>query len=311
MNHIFGPVPSRRLGLSLGIDIIPFKTCTLSCIYCQIGATPRTTLERREYTPVAEILAQIRDYLAHHPKPDWITFSGSGEPTLHSGLGTLIHEVKALTDTPVCVITNGTMLLDPAVRRDLLEADAVMPSLDSARDESFRVVCRPAPELRVADIIRGLAEFRREFPGKIWLEILLVAGLNDTPEDLDALREAVRVIDPDAIHLNTVVRPPADSAARPLTQERMEDIRAFFGPKAEVVASFKKEKSAEKTVQPEDILEYLKRRPGSAEDLSTALGVGKADVEKMLEELREKGEVKAVAHFGKMWWEWAGEMEKQ
>ena len=309
MKYIFGPVPSRRLGLSLGIDIIPFKTCTLSCIYCQIGATPHTTLERREYVPVAEILAEIRDYFANHPKPDWITFSGSGEPTLHSGLGALIHAVKALTDTSICVITNGTTLMDPAVRRDLLEADAVMPSLDSALDESFRLVCRPESTLRVADIIRGLADFRREFRGKIWLEILLVAGLNDTPEDLEALREAVRVIDPDAIHLNTVVRPPADSAARPLTPEQMEEIRAFFGEKAEVVASFKKEKSEGKTVRPEDILEYIKRRPGSAEDLSTALGVGKAEVENMLEELREKGNVKAVEHLGKKWWEWAGEKE--
>lgn len=303
MKHIFGPVPSRRLGLSLGIDIIPFKTCTLSCIYCQIGETPRITLERREYTPTGEVIDEIREYFATHPKPDWITFSGSGEPTLHSGLGALIHAVKSITDTPVCVITNGTTLMDPAVRRDLLEADAVMPSLDSARDESFRVVCRPEPTLRVADIIRGLAEFRREFSGKIWLEILLVASINDSPEDLEALKIAVGEINPDAVHLNTVVRPPADSAARPLSRERMEEIREFFGPRAEVIASFRKETGTGKTITPDEILEYIKRRPGSAEDLSTALGVGKADVDRMLAELRERGEVREVEHFGKKWWE--------
>ncbi len=303
MKHIFGPVPSRRLGLSLGIDIIPFKTCTLSCIYCQIGETPRTTRERREYTPTAGILAEIREYFATHPKPDWITFSGSGEPTLHSGLGELIHAVKSIADTPVCVITNGTTLMDPSVRRDLLEADAVMPSLDSARDESFRAVCHPEPTLHTADIIAGLAAFRREFAGKIWLEILLVAGINDSPEDLEALKTAVGEINPDAVHLNTVVRPPADSAARPLSRERMEDIREFFGPRAEVIASFRRETGAESTVTSAEILEYIKRRPGSAEDLSTALGVKKEAVERMLAELRERGEVREVEHFGKKWWE--------
>lgn len=303
MKHIFGPVPSRRLGLSLGIDIIPFKTCTLSCIYCQIGRTPDPTLERKEYTPVAEILGEIREYFARNPRVDWITFSGSGEPTLHSGLGDLIRETKAITDTPVCVITNGTLLSDPLVRRDLLDADAVMPSLDSALDASFRAICRPHPDLRVADIIGGLAALRAEYSGKIWLEILFVAGMNDTPEDLAALRDAVRVIDPDVIHLNTVVRPPADSAAKPLTPERMEEIRTFFGEKAEVVAAFKKETSPETGKTPQDILEYLKRRPGSAEDLCAALGVKKAEVEKMLGELKEKGEVREVEHWGKRWWE--------
>jgi wyosine [tRNA(Phe)-imidazoG37] synthetase (radical SAM superfamily) len=304
MKHIFGPVPSRRLGLSLGIDIIPFKTCTLSCIYCQIGNTPKPTRERREYTPVPEVLAEIREYLAHHPKPDFITFSGSGEPTLHSGLGALIHGVKAITDTPVCVITNGTTLMNPSVRRDLREADAVMPSLDSARDESFRAVCRPEPTLRVADIIQGLSDFRREFQGKIWLEILLVAGINDSPGDLDALRAAAEIIQPDSIHLNTVVRPPAESSAKPLNPERMEEIRSFFGPKAEVIASFRKEKSEEGRKTAEDVLEYLKRRPGSAEDLSTALGMSVEDVASLLREQEAAGKVRSVEHFGKRWWEW-------
>ncbi|MDP2982519.1 MAG: radical SAM protein [Candidatus Latescibacter sp.] len=307
MKYIFGPVPSRRLGISLGIDIIPFKTCTLSCIYCQIGNTPQTTLERKEYTPVSGVLAEISGFLAHHPRPDWITFSGSGEPTLHSGLGRLIRGVKAITNIPTCVITNGTLFFDPAVRRDVLEADAVMPSLDSAREETFRVICQNHPGLHVSEIIRGLADFRREYHGKIWLEIMLVDGMNDTPEDLSALRDAVQLIQPDAIHLNTVVRPPADRAAKSLSPERMEEIRKFFGEKAEVIASFTKEKSAETGKTQEDILEYIKRRPGSAEDLSAALGIEKEEVEKMLEELKARGEVREVEHWGKKWWEWTGE----
>ena len=307
MKYIFGPVPSRRLGLSLGIDIIPFKTCTLSCIYCQIGNTPQTTLERKEYTPVEEILEEIREYISHNPPPNWITFSGSGEPTLHSGLGRLIRGLKAITTTPICVITNGTLFSDPAVRSDVLEADAVMPSLDSAREETFRAICQNHPGLQVSEIIRGLADFRREYRGKIWLEIMLVDGMNDTPEELSALRDAVQLIQPDAVHLNTVVRPPADRAAKPLSKERVEEIREFFGENAEVIALFKKEKSAETGKTQEDILEYVKRRPGSAEDLSAALGIKKEEVEKMLEELKERGEVREVAHLGKRWWERAGE----
>lgn len=303
MKHIFGPVPSRRLGLSLGVDIIPFKTCTLSCVYCQIGDTPRTTRERREYAPTAEIIAEVRDYLANHPRPDWITFSGSGEPTLHSGLGAIIRGIKAFTAIPLCVITNGTTLMDPAVRSDLLDADAVMPSLDSARDESFRLVCRPEPSLRIADVIRGLAGFRREFHGKIWLEILLVAGLNDTPEDLDALRAAIGEIAPDSVQLNTVVRPPAESAALPLTRERMEEIRDFFGPKAEIIASFAREAQTGTPVTPEDILGMIERHPATTEEIGSALGAETEAVEKMLGEMERTGRVKSVSHLGKQWWE--------
>jgi wyosine [tRNA(Phe)-imidazoG37] synthetase (radical SAM superfamily) len=304
MKYIFGPVPSRRLGLSLGIDIIPFKTCTLSCIYCQIGNTPQTTLERKEYSPVDDILAEIREYLAHHPKPDWITFSGSGEPTLHSGLSRLIRGVKAITATPICVITNGTLFSDPAVRHDVLEADAIMPSLDSASEKTFRLICQNHTDLRVSGIIRGLADFRGEYHGKIWLEIMLVEEMNDTPEELAALRDAVKLINPDAVQLNTVVRPPADRTAKPLSPERMEKIRNFFGDKAEVIASFKKEKGSEGKKTAEDIFEYIKRRPGSVEDFSAALGVGKAEVEKMLEDLKAKGQIREVEHEGKRWWEW-------
>ena len=305
MKYIFGPVPSRRLGLSLGIDIIPFKTCTLSCVYCQLGDTSRTTLERREYTPVTEVLAELRAFLAENPRIEWITFSGSGEPTLHSGLGALIRGIKAMTAIPVCVITNGTLLSDPSVRRDLLEADAVMPSLDAACEDTFRAVCRPAPDLRAADIISGLADFRMEYRGKLWLEILLVAGLNDTPEELKALRDATRTINPDAVQLNTVARPPADRSAFPLSPERMEEIRRFFGGKAEVIASFAAEGEAGTGRTADDVLASVKRHPGSADEIAAALGMEKEEVERMLEELEGEGKVRVVEHGGRRFWEGA------
>lgn len=303
MKYIFGPVPSRRLGLSLGIDIIPFKTCTLSCVYCQLGDTGRTTLERREYVPTADVVGELRDYLAASPAPDWITFSGSGEPTLHSGIGAIIRGIRTMTRVPVCVITNGTLMTDPAVRRDLLDADAVMPSLDAAREESFRAICRAHPGLSVAGIIDGLAMFRREYGGKIWLEILLVSGVNDSPDDLAALRYAVEAINPDSIQLNTVARPPADRSAIPLSRERMDEIRAFFGDKAEIIASFATEGKGTKTVTPDDVLRSVRRHPGTAHDVAAALGADKAEVKRMLAELLKGGKVRMVDFDGKDWWE--------
>ncbi len=304
MNHIYGPVPSRRLGLSLGIDIVPMKTCSLSCIYCQIGKTPQTTLVRQEYISVSEILNELMDYLKKDLKPDWITFSGSGEPTLNSGIGEMIKGIKALTDIPICVITNGTLLWDYSVRKDIIDADAVMPSLDSAKEETFRKICRPYPDMKIEKIINGLADFRKMYNGKIWLEILFVEGINDSPEELELLNKAIERISPDSIHLNTVVRPPADSSAKPLSVKRMEEIRDFFGDKAEIIAHFNRDSViSEKKVEIKEVREYLKRRPGSVDDISAALGVEKNQIEEILEKLNQSGEIRIKEFFGKRFWE--------
>jgi wyosine [tRNA(Phe)-imidazoG37] synthetase (radical SAM superfamily) len=303
VKYIFGPVPSRRLGRSLGVDIIPFKTCTLSCVYCQLGDTPATTLERREYVPADDVLAELRAYLEKDRDIDWITFSGSGEPTLHSGIGAIIRRIKAMTPVPVCVITNGTLLHLPEVRKDIVEADAVMPSLDAATEGVFRAVCRAHPDLRATDIVEGLAAFRKEYRGKIWLEILLVAGLNDTPEELEALHEAVRRIDPDSIQLNTVVRPPADRSMHALTRERMEEVRAFFGGKAEIIASFAHEGTRAGTTGPEEVFATVARHPDTSEEIAAALGAGKEEVENILEGLEELGKVRRIEYGGSWYWE--------
>jgi len=303
MNYIYGPVPSRRLGLSLGVDIVPMKTCSLSCIYCQVGKTPEVTLSRREYISVNEVLHELVDYFKKDLKPDWITFSGSGEPTLNSGIGEIIKGIRTLTDIPICVITNGTLLWDKQVRRDIIDADAVMPSLDSAIEKTFRKVCRPHPDLKIKKIIDGLADFRKMYNGKIWMEILFVEGINDSPEELEALREAVKRISPDTIQLNTVVRPPAESSAKPLSRERLEEIRDFFGEKAEIIASFIKDSMMSEKVEMNDVREYLKRRPGSVDDISVALGVEKNQIEEILENLGQSGEIRVNEYFGKRFWE--------
>ena len=268
-----------------------------------MGKTLQTILSRREYISVNEVLHELENYFIKGLKPDWVTFSGSGEPTLNSGIGEIIKGIRTLTDIPICVITNGTLLWDTQVRRDIIDADAVMPSLDSAIEETFLKVCRPHPDLKIKKIIDGLADFRKIYNGKIWLEILFVEGINDSPEELEVLREAVKRISPDSIQLNTVARPPAESFAKPLSRERLEEIRYFFGEKAEIIASFIRDSVMSEKVEMNDVREYLKRRPGSVDDISAALGVEKNQVEEILENLGQSGEIRVNEYFGKRFWE--------
>lgn len=304
MTHIFGPVPSRRLGRSLGVDLVPMKTCTLSCRYCQIGPTPETVTIRREYVPADDILAELRERLTSGVATDWITMSGSGEPTLNSAIGRIIGEVKQMSSVPVCVITNGTLLNDPDVRRDLLQADAVMPSLDSAVEETFRAMCRPHPDVHVAGIIDGLESFRREYDGLIWLEILFIAGVNDTPAELTALKTAIDRIEPDSVQINTVVRPPADADAQAVSQDRLKEIKQYFGDRAEIIATFKGGKVEGKSISRDDVVEYLKRRPGTTDDIAVSLGADRDETSRHLKSLERDGLIRLNELFGKKFWEY-------
>ncbi|MBT4482364.1 MAG: radical SAM protein [Candidatus Latescibacteria bacterium] len=304
MKYIFGPVPSRRLGLSLGVDIVPLKTCTLSCIYCQVGKTPNPTLTRREYIPVKEVLDELESHFKSGVKTDWVTFSGSGEPTLNSGIGDILRGIKAMTDIPVCVITNGTLLWDPQVRHDICQADAVMPSLDSALESSFHKLCRPHPDSKIDMIIDGIVQFRKEYQGKLWLEIMIVGGINDTPEELHALRNAVRKIEPDTVQINTVARPPAEVSAKPVPLKRLEEIREYFGENTEIIASFKSDSKKSSPADIDDVRAYLKRRPGKVEDISSALGIETQETEKIIKQLEDSDEITLKEYFGKHFWEY-------
>ncbi|MFC1485416.1 radical SAM protein [Candidatus Latescibacterota bacterium] len=304
MRYIYGPVPSRRLGKSLGVDLVPLKTCTLSCRYCQIGNTPSPTLFRKPWVPLDDVLDELRKHLDAAPHPDRITFSGSGEPTLNSEIGAAIRAVKRMTDIPVCVITNGTLLWIPEVRDSLLEADTVMPSLDSAIEKTFRKLCRPHPDLTITRIIEGLQSFRESYAGAIWLEILFVKDYNDTDQEIEALVEAASRIQPDAIHLNTVVRPPADSTVEPVLRECLEEIRDRFGVRAEIIASFREHVHHTVHTTADDVREYLKRRPGDADSITRALGAERSDVDRILTLLQEAGDVRCVNYQGKQYWEY-------
>jgi wyosine [tRNA(Phe)-imidazoG37] synthetase (radical SAM superfamily) len=302
--HLYGPVPSRRLGYSLGVDLLPFKTCSLNCIYCQLGRTKKTTIRRRQFFSEKQILEEIRDFLKTGTRVDFITFSGSGEPTLNKSIGRLIRKIKKMTGIQVAVLTNSTLLSRPEVRKELAAADVVVPSLDAATEKVFKKINRPHPSLQAKKIIEGLVKFRQQYRGQIWLEILLVRGVNDSPNHLKKLREAVEKIKPDKIHLNTVVRPPAEKATQALSPEELNRIKEFFGEKAEVVASFRK-KEQEKT--PKDIsqaiLSIVRRRPVSLEDLEHSLGLTREELSLDIQRLQEQKKIKMVRHLDRDYFE--------
>ena len=302
--HVYGPVPSRRLGFSLGIDILPSKTCTLDCIYCQLGPTSDKTLRRRKYYSLEEILAQIKKKISSGQRIDYITFSGSGEPTLNTILGKLIREIKKVTSLPVAVLTNSTLLPRKDTRAALLEADLLAPSLDAATQDIFEKINKPCSPLKIKEVIDSLISFRREFKGLLWLEIMLVKGVNDFPAHINRLKEAVSKINPDKVQLNTVVRPPANKFARPLSPEELEKIKKVFGKNCEIIAEFNKktQKSLEENLEGA-ILDMVQRRPVTLSDISTSLGRHKNEILDCLNLLLEEGKVRAVFHKGLKYFE--------
>lgn len=293
---LYGPVPSRRLGLSLGVDIIPSKYCSYSCIYCQLKRTDHLTVERRSFFPIQSVLEEISNRISETDiKPDRITFSGSGEPTLNADIGKIICGIKAMTDIPVTVITNGSLLWMPEVRDDIKNADLVVPSMDSVIDESFKKVNRPHPSLTAEKIMKGIIKFREEFKGRLWLEILLVRGINDSDEDISSLTSFTTRLKPDRIQLNTVVRPPAEEFAQPVSKEELERISVLFTPRAEVIADFssttphKHNEPLKKNL----ITDMLNRRPCRLKDIADSLSFDETDIINVLSEMENEGLVES------------------
>jgi len=287
---IFGPVPSRRLGRSLGIDLVPYKTCTYDCVYCQLGRTTVHSSVRNEWVPLDKILGELEENLSS--TPDYITFSGSGEPTLYSRLGELIKGIHEITDIPVAVLTNSSLLWMPEVRADLAEADLVVPSLDAGTPEVFKAVNRPCPGISFEKVTEGLIEFASGYTGRLHLEILIVKGMNDNDSEIKVIAGLAKKIDPDCIEINTVTRPPAEDSAVAAGRERLEQIASMFDPPAEIIAPFKPGSS-----QPEfsatrlEVLSMLQRRPCSLDDVAAGLGIHRNDAVKYIEMLAAEGEI--------------------
>ena len=299
MKYVYGPVPSRRLGFSLGVDVVPYKTCTLDCIYCQIGRTTQKTLDRRPYAQKADILEEVKEVLKQKQQIDYITFSGSGEPTLNSDIGALIKEVKAVASLPVAVLTNSTLLFMEDVRQDLLNADVVLPSLDAASPHVFRRVNMPHPALKIESIIDGLKRFRNIYRGRIWLEIMLIKGFNDNAEELLRIRNAISEIQPDRVHLNTVVRPPSLISAKPLNREEMAAVKKYLGEDCEVVAEFHGHRDGEAQNVEDAIVEMAKRRPVTIVDIANVLGISETNAGQIIRGLREKKRLQEKQYQGK------------
>lgn len=290
MQHVFGPVPSRRLGYSLGVDIIPPKYCSYDCVYCQIGKTTHVETARKSFYEPGAIIEQVMGKVSSAAPIDVITFSGSGEPTLNADLGLMIREIKRKTPVPVAVITNGSLLSSKEVRGDLKEADIVLPSLDAVSQNVFERINRPHPSLDIRSVIEGLKAFRRGFDRQIWLEIMLITNVNDDPYDLEKMAQLVSTLNMDRIQLNTVTRPPSESSAVRLTDGALKEICAMLGPSCEIISGF--EKAADihvETTAASIILETLKRRPLTLDDVVRITGMSHFEAKTRLNILEKEG----------------------
>ncbi len=300
---IYGPVPSRRLGLSLGVDLVPYKTCTFDCIYCQIGRTAKTVTERRPYVEPEKIISELKLSLAEGDAPDFITLGGSGEPCLNSEIGRIIRQIRQISDIEVAVLTNGSLLWSPQVRADLLQADVVLPSLDAYDEETFRKINRPHPDVSFEALFGGLAEFRKVYNGRIWLEIFIVRGINDTQEAMAAFRSYMEELAPDRIHINTAVRPPAEDYAGQVSGQKLEHLASVLGNGAEVVAEFREKKGALNGKQMDTrILEMLSRRPCTASDIAAGLGLEEKSVARRMTEFSDSGKVETKKSGGRKYY---------
>lgn len=288
--YIFGPVPSRRLGRSLGVDLTPFKTCSYDCIYCQLGRTTHKTVQQKEWLPFKDIIDQLNNKLSL--QPDYITLSGSGEPTLYSRCGELIREIKKLTDIPIAVLTNGSLLWKPQVRASLREANLVIPSLDAGSDFLFQYINRPHTDITFEKMLEGLIAFRREFQGNYWLEVFLLAGVSTTDKEMEHLKSAIDQINPDKIQINTVTRPPAEKYAEAVPEPELSKLACKLSENAEVIADYKAAHPDRKfTTRQADIVTLLKRRPCSIEDISHGLGLHPNEVVKSIDTLLANGTI--------------------
>jgi wyosine [tRNA(Phe)-imidazoG37] synthetase (radical SAM superfamily) len=289
---VFGPVPSRRLGLSLGVDLVLPKTCSLNCRYCELGPTTNLTTTRGRFRDAQEVLRQVAARLEElEDPPDFVTLAGSGEPTLHQDLGLVLNEIKEMTPARLAVLTNGTLATDPQVRAELCQADVLVPSLDAVSDDIFRRLNRPAPGLHPAEIIKGLVSLSREFQGELYLEILLAAGFNDSPDEVEKLVQAAADIRPAKVQLNTVVRPPAVDGTLPVGPERLDEIAGLFTVPVEVAAAPQSRSRGDHGQLAQEIVEMTRRRPCTKEDVAAMTGLEQSQAEELIQGLEKQGQL--------------------
>lgn len=295
---LFGPVPSRRLGMSLGVDLVPKKVCSLDCVYCEVGKTTKLTLDRKEYIKYDKIEEELTHYFNNNPDPDYITFSGSGEPTLNIFIGKILQFIKQIKpNIPVAVLTNGTLFYDKKVREAILNADVVLPSLDAATEDVLKKINRPAKDLSIDKYINGLIEFRKEFKGKIWLEIFILPDYNDTKNELDELKKVIMRIKPDSIQLNTLDRPGTIYNLRGASKQELQQVSDYWKlNNVEIISSSQERRDIQSFRSDIEtaIIETIARRPCTLDDLTKILGLHINEINKYLDVLEFEEKIKTV-----------------
>lgn len=299
--HLFGPVPSRRLGRSLGVDLVPFKTCTLDCLFCEVGPTTCRTLTRKEYVPTDEVIAELSQWLAQNERADYITLAGSGEPTLHTGFGRVIDHVNTNTTAATAILTNGTLLSLPEVRKDACRASLVKASLSAWDQASYERLHKPFPGISFNTMLESYVEFRDEFSGKLWIEVFLLEGVNSDDSQVARIAELVERVNPERVHLNTAVRPPADPSSVAVSPLRLLELSALFSPPAEVVAGFKGREAKDVDPSRTEIIAMLKRRPCTAEQIAAAFEVTQLRVDSMVRQLLSEKSIEERVNDGEVY----------
>ena len=292
--HLFGPVPSRRLGMSLGVDLVPHKVCSLNCVYCECGRTTNLTIERKEYVPVDEVLKELVHYFKNNPEPDYITFSGAGEPTLNSRIGDIVKFIKENSNVSLALLTNATLLTDKQLRNEIIDIDLILPSIDAVSKEVFNRINRSHKSLEVNKIIDGLYDFKKVYKGKMWLEILILPDFNNSETELKLLKEVIVKLQPDKVQLNTLDRPgtvPNLISANKKELQRIKDLWNLAN--VEIIAKAPQRKNIKSYREDTEsaILETIARRPCTLHDLADILGKHINEINKYLDVLENENKI--------------------
>ncbi len=301
-NYIFGPVLSRRLGRSLGIDLLPSKTCTLDCVFCQVGRTTARTLERLEYVPTEKVIEELKDWFLRGIGVDCLTLAGSGEPTLHSRFGEVLEFMSRNSSVPRALLSNGSLFVLPEVRAAARKATIVKVSLSAWDQASFERVNRPCRELRLDRIVESYKKFRSEFDGEMWMEVFLLKGVNSEPDDVKKIAALAADIMPDRVQLNTVVRPPAEKSSTAVPVHEMKELAGLFDCSTEVVVESDLSNDAKCVCNEKQIAGLLKRHPCTIEQIAGTFNINITDASECVENLLNTGAIRREEKNGKIYY---------
>lgn len=290
--YLFGPVPSRRLGVSAGIDLVPYKTCSLNCLYCECGTTTKLTLKRKEYIPTEKVIKELNHFLQSAPEIDYLTFSGSGEPTLHNHLGKIVNYLKEnYSHYNIALLTNGTLFYKyDSLYNEVKNIDLIIPSLDAVSENIFKKINRGINNLKSEEIISGLIKLRKEYHGEIWLEIFVIPGINDTKKEINNFNTIIKKIKPEKVQLNSLDRPGTEKNIKKPDFSNMKVFADSLDTKTEIITEFKNNNNIKefKSQLKNNIIETLKRRPCTKNDLAKILGKNNKKINKIIKKLMKK-----------------------